>query len=432
MRAGLAALLILVAAPAPAFAGRLIVTGHDADRRCAQLHQQCGFLKTTIRYVRETAPAPRKPILVLDRGPKQLAAAITRAWTGRAPAGYARAAAAPPRMRVVDPRSATFRRLTIDVTRFSAIAVASHASCGGCDLEDADAAAIARRRKVIQKFLNQGGGIHAGAGGTSGAAYYAFMPLPGIGPASNGPFELTPYGRRIGLKQADLSGAVANTFATPDVGAMAVAAQTVNKVGDTLIADGVVRRGRLVATTTIPAERGASFVVEPVRGTVLGHPPGDPRFRRITGAANLVMGWTLDVTKGRARLSTAAARGAQQSVDAYEGFFTILQGAGSALTDLLLRSGNFDAICGSGGVDVARATATSSRSVRHLWASGKGKFRTRGRFAAASVRGTEWLTDDRCDGTLIRVKTGVVTVFDEVTKRTVVVRAGSSYLAKAP
>jgi hypothetical protein len=411
--------------PAAASAGRLIVTGHDADRRCALLDQQCSFLKTTIKYVGETAPRAKKPVLGLDRGPRQLAAAMKKAWTS----GYSYSG---PKLKVVDPRSAAFRTMKIDVGRYSAIAIASHTSCGGCDLEDADAAAIAKRKGVIQKFLNQGGGIYAGAGGTSGAAYYAFMPVPGVGPASEGPFDVTPYGKRIGLKAADLAGAVSNTFQNPDVGAMAVAAQNANKVGDTLIADGVVRRGRLVATTTIPAERGSSFVVQPVSGTVLGHPPDDPNFRRITGAANLVMGWTLDVTKGRARLSTEGSRATQQSVDAFEGFFTIQQTASSPVTDLLLRSGNFDAVCGSGGVDIARASANNSKTVRHLWASGKGKFRTKGRFAAAVIRGTQWLTEDRCDGTLVTVKTGAVAVFDQTLQKTVVVRAGSTYLARAP
>jgi hypothetical protein len=171
--------------------------------------------------------------------------------------------------------------------------------------------------------------------------------------------------------------------------------------------------------------------VQPVSGAVLGHPPDDPVFRRIVGAANLVSGWTFDVTKGRVSLTTAAdSRGGLQTTQAYEGFFTALQSSGSAVTDLVLRSGNFDALCGSGGVDVARASA-NTKSVRHLWASGSGKFRTKGRFAAASVRGTEWETDDRCDGTLITVKTGAVSVFDQVLRKTIVVKAGKSYLAKA-
>jgi hypothetical protein len=138
------------------------------------------------------------------------------------------------------------------------------------------------------------------------------------------------------------------------------------------------------------------------------------------------------VTKGRVALTTAAnTHGATQTTQAFEGFFTALQSPGASVTDLVLRSGNFDALCGSGGVDVARASA-NTKTVRHLWASGKGKFRTTGRFAAASIRGTEWLTEDRCDGTLITVKTGAVSVFDQVLQRTVVVTAGKTYLARAP
>jgi hypothetical protein len=86
---------------------------------------------------------------------------------------------------------------------------------------------------------------------------------------------------------------------------------------------------------------------------------------------------------------------------------------------------------GSGGVDVARASA-SKTTVRHLWATGKGKFRTVGRFASATIRGTLWRTDDRCDGTLVHVQTGSVNVLDNKLQRTVTVRAVNDYLAKAP
>jgi hypothetical protein len=430
VRGALVAFLVVLAVPAPASAGRLIVTGHDADRRCSQLEQQCGFLRAALEYVRETAPAPKKPVLVLDTDAKQLDGAITEAFAGN-DFTYARASALLPTKRVV-PSSKHFKTLKIDVTRYSAIAIASDASCG-CDLKAADVAAIWKRRKVLQKFFSQGGGMYIGAGGANAASYYRFMPIATPGPPSEGPFELTPYGQEIGFKTEDLAGAVTNTFATPEVGRMDVAAQNANHAGDTLIADGRVRGGKLIATTTIPPAIGQSIVVQPVSGTVLGHPPDDPTFRRIVGAANLVSGWTFDVTKGRVALTTAAnSRGATQTTQAYEGFFTALQSAGSPVTDLVLRSGNFDAICGSGGVDIARTSANNTKSVRHLWSNGKGKFRTRGRFASAAIRGTEWETDDRCDGTLVTVKTGAVAVFDQVLNKTVVVRAGSTYLAKAP
>jgi hypothetical protein len=407
-------------------AGRLIVTGHDADRRCAQLGTECGFLKAALKYVRESAPAPKKPLLVLDRGPKQLAVSIRKAWN----TGYSYNG---PQLKVVDPRSAAFRKLAIDVTRYSAIAIASDSACGGCDLEAPDDSAIWKRKKVLQKFLSDGGGMYVGAGGTNSAYYYRFIPIPTAGPADSGPFQLTAYGKSIGFRDADVTDAPANTFATPDVGRMDVAAMSANNVGDTLIADGRVQRGKLVADQTIPPALGESIVVQPVAGVVLGHPPDDPHFRQIVGTANLVSGWTFDVTKGRVALTTAAnSRGATQTTQAYEGFFTALQSPGSAVTDMVLRSGNFDAICGSGGVDIARTSQTNTKSVRHLWASGKGQFRTKGRFASAAIRGTEWETDDRCDGTLVTVKVGAVAVFDQTLQKTVVVTAGHTYLAKAP
>lgn len=42
-----------------------------------------------------------------------------------------------------------------------------------------------------------------------------------------------------------------------------------------------------------------------------------------------------------------------------------------------------------------------------------------------------WLTQDRCDGTLTTVKRGIVSVRDFKRRRTVSVKAGHSYLARA-
>jgi hypothetical protein len=69
--------------------------------------------------------------------------------------------------------------------------------------------------------------------------------------------------------------------------------------------------------------------------------------------------------------------------------------------------------------------------VRRLWGSGTGAFRTRGRYAAAVVRGTVWLVQDFCDGTLTRVAQGSVSVRDFVRHRTVTVVAGRRYFARA-
>jgi hypothetical protein len=72
----------------------------------------------------------------------------------------------------------------------------------------------------------------------------------------------------------------------------------------------------------------------------------------------------------------------------------------------------------------------SKAPIRELWGDGKGRFQTRGLYAAATVRGTTWRTQDRCDGTLVVVTKGVVAVRDLRLRRTVLVRAGQRYLAR--
>jgi hypothetical protein len=70
--------------------------------------------------------------------------------------------------------------------------------------------------------------------------------------------------------------------------------------------------------------------------------------------------------------------------------------------------------------------------VRRLFGKGKGHFRTRGSFAAATVRGTVWLMEDRCDGTWLHVTAGLVEVRDFVKQKTVLVHPGKTYLALKP
>ena len=84
----------------------------------------------------------------------------------------------------------------------------------------------------------------------------------------------------------------------------------------------------------------------------------------------------------------------------------------------------------------ASAAAVSKKKGPHavlgkLWGNGKGRFRTNGKYSSATVRGTIWLTSDRCDGTLTTVKRGTVSVRDLRRHKTVTVKAGHSYLARA-
>jgi ferric-dicitrate binding protein FerR (iron transport regulator) len=75
--------------------------------------------------------------------------------------------------------------------------------------------------------------------------------------------------------------------------------------------------------------------------------------------------------------------------------------------------------------------AAKRKKKRRLWGDGSGRFRTEGEYSSATVRGTKWLVEDRCKTTLTRVTKGSVTVRDFVKKKTVVVRKGKRYIARA-
>ena len=85
----------------------------------------------------------------------------------------------------------------------------------------------------------------------------------------------------------------------------------------------------------------------------------------------------------------------------------------------------------SSGLLATAARRASRRTIRRLRVKAKGRYRTRGRNSAATVRGTDWTIADRCEGTLTTVRRGTVKVRDFGRHKTVIVGAGQSYLAKA-
>jgi hypothetical protein len=183
------------------------------------------------------------------------------------------------------------------------------------------------------------------------------------------------------------------------------------------------------APSQLPPPVAGKTVNATVRaGTVRFRLPGQTAFVELTAPQQVPVGTTFDTTAGRVTLTSAAdTKGATQHAWFYEGTFTIGQTTGSApLTTLTLAGALPD--CTKG----ARAAATTKRKQRHLWGDGKGRFRTVGRFSSATVRGTRWVVSDRCDGTLTRVVVGSVTVRDRVHDKTVILRAGEQYLARAP
>jgi hypothetical protein len=192
------------------------------------------------------------------------------------------------------------------------------------------------------------------------------------------------------------------------------------------------------ATPPVP---GRSVVVGVVSGQVFITSAAGKR-TRLTGSANVPVGVQVDTRRGRVRL-TSAATGAgttTQTADFYQGRFKIRQKlpganrATAALTTDIVLSGTSRSQCVSGRG--ASAAAASKKKGPHavlgkLWGNGKGRFRTNGRYSSATVRGTIWLTQDRCDGTLTTVKRGTVRVRDIKRRKTITVKAGRSYLARA-
>jgi Ca2+-binding RTX toxin-like protein len=134
-------------------------------------------------------------------------------------------------------------------------------------------------------------------------------------------------------------------------------------------------------------------------------------------------GTKLDATAGSVRLTAArgGGGGGTFSGDFSEGAFLVKQPrSGGGLTELTL----------TGGATLSKCPSGSHAVQRRLFGRAHGRFRSRGRFSTATVRGTEWTVADRCDGTLTTVKKGSVRVRDLVRKRTVTLKSGRSYLAR--
>ena len=186
-------------------------------------------------------------------------------------------------------------------------------------------------------------------------------------------------------------------------------------------------------TAAYPAPVFARTVVlAPVTGVVRIQLPGSsPGFVGLRGPRAVPVGTVVDTTAGRVGLTSAnPSPGSTQTGQFFHGLFRVEQNrASGGLVNLVIRDNLSQAVCGAGG---AHGAALSQRVLGLLRGVAKGRFRTVGRFAAASVRGTNWGVRDRCDGTLTVVRTGVVIVRDFRLKRNIVVRAGQTYLAKAP
>lgn len=153
----------LLAGAVPAFAGRLVLTGHDDDFHQSPAAQAA--VTAFLGYVRATAPNPTLPVLSFDRGTEltSLLTILGIPFTN------------------IDPNTGVPAASNFDVSLYSAMIVASDQSCGGCDNDSTSSANLAAAAPAIAAFFNAGGGIVALAG-ASNMQYYSFLPASAANP----------------------------------------------------------------------------------------------------------------------------------------------------------------------------------------------------------------------------------------------------------
>jgi hypothetical protein len=164
---------------------------------------------------------------------------------------------------------------------------------------------------------------------------------------------------------------------------------------------------------------------------------GTASFIALNSAQNIPMGSTIDATNGTVQITSALPAGTTQTGEFYDGQFELTQAADGRVI-VKLAGGSF-AGCplprkARKGLLVHTADAkTKSTVVRKLWGSAHGAYTTSGRSASATVLGTVWLTEDRCDGTYFKVTkdTISVTAFAHP-KKSRVLEQGKSVLVLAP
>jgi streptogramin lyase len=203
-------------------------------------------------------------------------------------------------------------------------------------------------------------------------------------------------------------------------------------------------RYRVVATNDSGTTTGPTgeFTTKPLdadpefASKIVAEPTGRVRFKRPGGrwrplaawGAELPVGVAFDTRRGSIKLTSVGRRRGRTQTGSFGGSVVRVRQprTGRGRVDLYLRGGDF----GRCGRAARTASASRVRRVRRLWGRDSGgSFRTHGRHSHATVRGTRWLTEDRCSGTFTRVTNGAVVVRDLTRRRSVVVRAGHSYLA---
>lgn len=208
----LAPLFIVGALSSGAHAGSIFLTGHDVD-----LHDgQRGYDATILNWLRgagtssEIAAASYKVGVIrsidsINPESGSVGGVLDGAplWAGGVtsadPTQFANAAA-----------------FTGFLSSIDVLVIASHTSCGGCDLSSGDSAALNLFAPEITSFFNAGGDIYGNAGGTL-TSYYGFLPASALASGTSiggsSGFECTAAGVAMGIDCA-ASNSMINGFPT--------------------------------------------------------------------------------------------------------------------------------------------------------------------------------------------------------------------------
>jgi streptogramin lyase len=176
-----------------------------------------------------------------------------------------------------------------------------------------------------------------------------------------------------------------------------------------------------------PPVAGRTAVAGVVSGTVLVRLPGSSKLVPLGPDQTIPLGATIDATHGVVQVTNALDRkGHTQSATVWAGSFFMTQDRAGAMTTFKVTGAP---LCPPPSGRQAHAAAR--RAPVKLWSKDNhGHYSTRGRNSVATVRGTQWETVETCAGTRTVVKRGKVSVRDLHHHKTVLVRAGHSYLAK--
>ncbi len=243
----------------PALAGNIVLTGHDDDLHAGGSTgtEASAAIASSLSFVRAGSSLP---VLTFDSG-SELTSALTAL-------GIAFTNVNPNTVSAVT--DALFNNAL-----YSAFAVASESSCGGCDNSPTGLANIATHSGAIASFFNAGGGIY-GLAGAADLNAYAYVPEAasnaGGSPPSSG-YVQTAAGAAVGINAVN-GNATHNFFAEPGTSGLASAFQVFERLGDpsTGTPETIGLGAGTISGGTITTGGGgdATAVPEPASLTLLG------------------------------------------------------------------------------------------------------------------------------------------------------------------